>query len=123
VTGSIAVPSEPSRPDEDSNQSWVSRLVAGVKHTFSSGSPRTQAAEAPQPEPVDDHTAAHVSVSHSLKTSTRVLKHRSRHAPHPEIRDAAHSSPPLSPAVRDALFQEFLRRYDIEKILPSNQRP
>jgi hypothetical protein len=112
LTDPTALPNEQSSPNESSEQSWLSWLVAGLKERLSVG---TQ-----EPAPTDDETkATNIPAPKPLKKSTRAPKHRSHVASRPEKHDAAGSSTQISPAVRDALFQEFLRRYGAE----SSARP
>jgi hypothetical protein len=116
VTEMAALPKELPRPDAGSEQSWLSWLVSGLHQTLALGTP--------QPDHSDDKTTATSIPAPNLpKTSARVSKHRSRAKPRPETHDTAGSHLPLSPAVRDALFQEFLRRYQIEKSIPPNPQP
>jgi hypothetical protein len=102
-----ALPNERSSMNEGSEQSWLSWLVAGLKERLSVGTL--------EPAPADDETtASNIPAPKPLKKSVRAIKHRSHVASRPEKHDAAGSSPQISPAVRDALFQEFLRRYGAE---------
>jgi hypothetical protein len=115
TAGPTALPSEPSSPNGGPEQSWLSRLVAGVKQKLSIGSQ--------EPAPPDDAiTERSIPVPKPPKKSARAFKHRFHVASRQERRDATPFAPQLSPAVRDALFQEFLRRYGAERV-PSNPPP
>jgi hypothetical protein len=115
TSGPTALPNDQSSPSGSPEQSWLSRLAAALKPKLSIG---TQ-----EPAPPDDATkGTSMPVPNPPKTSARAFKHRSHVASLQEMRDAARPAPQLSPAVRDALFQEFLRRYGTESI-PSSPRP
>jgi hypothetical protein len=107
TVGPTALPSKPSSSNGSPEQSWLSRLVAGVKQKLSIGS------QEPAP-PVDAITEKSIPVPKPPKKSARAFKHRFHVASRQERRDATRPAPQLSPAVRDALFHEFLRRYGAE---------
>jgi hypothetical protein len=112
TVGPTALPSEPSSPNGSPEQSWLSWLVAGVKQKLFIGSQ--------EPAPPDDAiTEKSIPVPKPPKTSARAFKYRFQRQ---ERHDATRPAPRLSPAVRDALFQEFLRRYGAERVL-SNPPP
>ena len=105
------LPNEQTSPNEGSERSWLSWLVAGLKERLSIG---TQ-----EPAPADDETTAtNIPAPKPLMKSARAIKHQSHVASRPEKHHAAGSSPQISSAVRDALFQEFLRRYGAESTRP-----
>jgi hypothetical protein len=115
TVGATALPSEPSSRNGSPEQSWLSRLIAGVEQKLSIGSQ--------EPAPPDDAiTEKSIPVPKPPKKSARAFKHRFHVASRQERRDATRPAPQLSPAVRDALFQEFLRRYGAERV-PSNRAP
>jgi hypothetical protein len=116
TAGPTALPNEQSSPNGSSEQSWLSRLVTGLKQKLS--------IETQEPAPPDDATKeTSIPVPNRPKKSARAFKHRSHVASRHETRDAARRpAQQLSPAVRDALFQEFLRRYGNDSI-PPNPRP
>jgi hypothetical protein len=115
TAGPTALPNEQSSPNGTPEQSWLSWLVAGLKQKLSIGTQES----APPDEAI---TETSIPVANPPKKSARAFKHRSHVASRQERRDVARPAQQLSPAVRDVLFQEFLRRYGSESI-PSNPRP
>jgi hypothetical protein len=122
------LPNEQSSQSPDLNgsseQSWLSRLVAGLKQKLSIGTQEagppndaTTATNIPVPNPPKKIARA---FKNPPKKSAGAFKHRSHFASRPEIHDD--DAPQLSPAVRDRLFQEFLRRYGTGNI-PSSPPP
>jgi hypothetical protein len=105
-------PIEQPSTNEGSEQSFLSKLATGVQQTFRFG---TQKAE-----PQNNPTTPTNGPEPQSQRPTEVPKQRSRASQPPKPRDAAPSGSPISPAVRDALFQEFLRRYRIDKTFSSS---
>jgi hypothetical protein len=68
-------------------------------------------------------TAKGVPAANPAKTSARAPKQQSHAAPPPETRHATGAGVQISPEDRDALFQEFLRRYELEKSIHADPRP
>jgi hypothetical protein len=108
-------PNQQSPPNENSEQSFLSRLATGVQQTFRFGTQK--------PEPQNNPTTQTDSPEPQSQRPTKVPKQVSRASQTPKPHDAAPSRSPISPAVRDALFQEFLRRYQIEKSFSPNPPP
>jgi hypothetical protein len=117
ATATIPNPSPNEQPstNESSEQSFLSRLATGVQQTFRFGTQK--------PEPQYNPTTQTNSPEPQSQRPTEVPKQRSRVSQAPKPHDAAPSGSPISPAVRDALFQEFLRRYQIEKSFSSSPPP
>jgi hypothetical protein len=103
----------PPPPNGGSDESWLSQFAAGVQQTFSFGTP----------DPAAAPIATSIPASNPAKTSVTAPKPRSRAASPPETHHATGSGLQLSPEDRDALFQEFLRRYELEKSIHPDQRP
>ena len=96
-----------------SEESWFSQFAAGVQQTFSFGTP----------DPAAAPITTSIPASNPAKTSVTAPKPRSRPASPPEIHRATGSGLQLSAEERDALFQEFLRRYELEKSIRPDPRP
>ena len=90
-------------PPPSGEESWFSQFAAGVQQTLG----------------IQDPPAA----SNSTKLSANTPKQRPRPAPPPETQRAPGSGLQMSPEDRDALFQEFLRRYELEKSIHADPRP
>jgi len=102
----------PPPPNGGSEESWFSQFAAGVQQTFSFGTP----------DPAAAPITTSIPASNPAKTSVTAPKPRSRPASPPEIHRAS-SGLQLSAEERDALFQEFLRRYELEKSIRPDPRP
>ena len=90
-------------PPPSGEESWFSQFAAGVQQTLG----------------IQDPPIA----SNSTKLSANTPKQRPRPAPPPETQRAPGSGLQISPEDRDALFQEFLRRYELEKSIHADPRP
>jgi hypothetical protein len=99
----------PPPPNGGAEESWFSQFATGVQQTFLG----TQDAPAP-------NTATGGPGANPTKMSANAPKQRSR--PPPETQRAG-SGLQISPEDRDALFQEFLRRYELEKSIHADPRP
>jgi hypothetical protein len=99
----------PPPPNGGAEESWFSQFTTSVQQTFLG----TQ-------DPPVGSTAPGVN---STKLSANTPKQRSRPAPPPETHRAPGSGLQISPEDRDALFQEFLRRYELEKSIHADPRP
>ena len=83
VTASpTALPNDQPSPNGSPEQSWLSRLVAGLKHKLSIGT------QEPAP-PEDATTGTSIPAPNPPKRSARAFKHRSHVASRQEMRDAA----------------------------------
>jgi hypothetical protein len=94
-------------------ESWFSQLATGMQQTLLGT----------QDPPAAPATATGAPGANTTKMSANAPKQRSRPAPSPETHRAAGAGLQISPEDRDALFQEFLRRYELEKSIHADPRP
>jgi hypothetical protein len=113
ATDPTAPSAPPPPPNGASEESWFSQFATGVQQTFSFGTP----------DPAAAPITTNIPVSNPAKTSATAQKQRPRAASPPETRHATGSGLQLSAEERDALFQEFLRRYELEKSIHADPRP
>jgi hypothetical protein len=113
TAAAVAPPTAPPPPNGGSEESWFSQFAAGVQQKFSFGTP----------DPAAAPITTSIPASNPVKTSVPAPKPRSRPASPPETHHATGSGLQLSPEERDALFQEFLRRYELENSIHSDPRP
>jgi hypothetical protein len=112
TTDPPATPSAPPAANGGSEESWLSQLATVMQTFLGTQDPPVTA---PAPTGVPEASPA--------KTSASAPKQRSRAAPPAESRRATGSGLQISPEDRDALFQEFLRRYELEKSIHSDPQP
>jgi hypothetical protein len=93
-------------PPPSGEESWFSQFAASVQQTLGLQDP-----------PVASTAAG------ATKLSANTPKQRTRPASPPETQRAPGSGLQISPEDRDALFQEFLRRYELEKSIHADPRP
>jgi predicted component of type VI protein secretion system len=103
----------PPPPNGGAEESWFSQFATGVQQTFLGT----------QDAPPASATATGNPGANPTKMSANTPKQRSRPASPPDTHRAAGSGLQISPEDRDALFQEFLRRYELEKSIHADPRP
>jgi hypothetical protein len=99
-------PPASAAPPSNGEETWFSQFAASVQQTLG----------------LQDPPAASTAVN-STKLSANTPKQRSRPAPPPETQRTPGSGLQISPEDRDALFQEFMRRYELEKSIHADPRP
>jgi hypothetical protein len=93
-----------------SEESWLSQLATSMQTFLGTQDP-----------PVSPTAAKGVPATNPTRTSASAPKQQPHAAPPAETHHAA--GPQISPEDRDALFQEFLRRYELEKSIHADPRP
>src|SRR5262249_48934183 len=99
-------PPAATAPPPNGEESWFSQFAASVQQTLG----------------IQDPPIASAAVN-STKLSANTPKQRPHSALPPETQRAPGSGLQISPEDRDALFQEFLRRYELEKSIHADPRP
>jgi hypothetical protein len=112
ATDPPTTPTAPPAANGGSEESWLSQLATSMQTFLGTQDP-----------PVAATTAKGVPAANPTKTSASPPKQQSHAAPPPETRHATGAGVQISPEDRDALFQEFLRRYELEKSIHADPRP
>jgi hypothetical protein len=107
-----ATPAVPPAANGGSEESWLSQLTTSMQTLLGT-----------QDTPVAQTAAAGAPGATPTKTSASAAKQRPHAAPPPETRHATGAGLQISPEDRDALFQEFLRRYELENSIHADPRP
>jgi hypothetical protein len=110
ATDPPATTAPPPAANGGSEESWLSQLATSMQTFLGAQDP-----------PVAATTAKAAPAANPTKTSASAPKQQSHAAPPPETRHA--TGPQISPEDRDALFQEFLRRYELERSIHADPRP
>jgi hypothetical protein len=105
IAAAAPVPQDQSRTDVISKPSLFSRLITGLQQTFSTGTPQSNSSDEP-PKTTDKIVSKH-SRSRKFETIDNASKHRLHVASRHKAQTSVGAAARLSPARRDALFEEF----------------
>jgi hypothetical protein len=111
ATDPPATTAPPPAANGGSEESWLSQLATSMQTFLGTQDPPVASAATGVPGANPTRTSASASAP----------KQRSHAAPPAETRHAM--GPQISPEDRDALFQEFLRRYVLERSIHADPRP